>query len=753
MRTAIAAVDTVLPIPLTVLSLAGVIALLLCARLLTATRENEARLVRARGGSVRTLVFADCAEILLPAVAGSLAGAIAAQIILWFALGPPSTVLEPLVAPIAIVLAAIAISAISGASAARAASGAPRPSSGRAGIATAVSLASLLVIVSGIATWRFLQFGTPAVGRPQDASALLAPALLLCSAALLSLLLFFPLTGWLQRSGARRLGMLRVFPARTLHRNPRLFAGPIALLVISVATATTAAGYAATWSGFLDDSNRLVTGSDYRATFGGSALATDSSSVLDTPTYAKLPGVRDVVPALREAGTISDEPISVLGLSMAHAGAIVGPTSSVVDVNGLVRDLRPSKNPLPGIPLPKGSTSITVGVTATSSGGGPGSVLTTLWLADDLGDLVPLTLQTRTVAVTPASPDATALTTSVPAAGPWRVVAVDAEVSATHALRDFTFGVDLASARTASGSRPLVSENTDSWTAQSAVFNNGTSTVGKTGTIGFARGSVRGGTNTAVRLMPPGSADVPVVVSRALAQVDQLHPGDLIDVEGQWASFSARIAGVEPLVPGVASQASLIADLPSLDNGWLRSSEQVPALHELWIAATQNAAVAAEIAGAGNARLTAASGSVSRRFVGGAVTGLWLGAAGSAAFAIVTLIASLASVVRRRVREVGVLRALGMSGPDQARMRREEIAVVVAFGLLVGVLAGVAMLGLTVGTLARSSTPEAPQVLPLTLRFDVVSPVILVALIVLVSILVISRYLAEILRTARVAKP
>jgi hypothetical protein len=547
--------------------------------------------------------------------------------------------------------------------------------------------------------------------------------------------------------------MLRVFPARTLHRNPRLFAGPIALLVISVATATTAAGYAATWSGFLGDSTRLVTGSDVRATFGGPALATDPSSVLDTSAYRALPGVRDVVPALRESGTVSEENITVIALSDAHMTSIVGPTSSVVDVASLAKALHPEKDPLPGIALPRGATSMTVSVSAASTTGGPATVLGTLWLADAFGDLAPVTLRTQTVSVQADAADPQVRTVSVPAAGPWRLVAVDAEVTATHALHNFTFGLEPISARTAKGVTSLSGATVDSWKAQDRVFSDGSSAAGTAGTIGFSRPTVRGGTNTPVRLMPPGSATVPVVVSRALAQANQLSKGDTVDVEGQWASFSATVAGVAPLVPGVTSQASLVADLPSLDSGWLRSSEQVPALHELWIAGSPTPTIAAEAARAGSARITAASGSVSRTFVGGAVTGLWIGAAGSAAFAIVTLIASLASVVRRRVREVGVLRALGMSGQGQASMRRSEITVVVVFGMLVGLVAGSAMLGLTVGTLARSSTPEAPLVLPLVLRFDFLSPAILILAIVALSVVVIGRYLSVILRTARVAKP
>jgi hypothetical protein len=753
MRSAIAAVDTVLPIPITVLCLAGVLALLLCARLLSATRENETRLLRARGGAVRTIVRADTAEILLPAGIGTVAGAAVAQIILWFSLGVPTNALEVLLAPLAVLLAAVIVSVVSGTAAARAANGAPRSGSGRAGVATALGLAALLVVVTAIATWRFLQYGAPVVGRPQDTAAILAPALMLCTAAMLSLLVFFPVTGWLQRTGSTKLGLLRVFPARTIHRNPRLFAGPIVLLVITVATATVAAGYAATWSGFLGDSARLVTGSDLRATFGGPAIATDASSVLDSSTYAKLPGVRAVVPVLRESATIGDENIAVIGVSVDNARNVIGPGSSVLGVPNLTKALHPSQDPLNGIQLPTAATSLTLHLSATSSSGGPGTVLTTIWLADGLGDLVPVSLPSQTVADQLTRPAAVPLNAPLPRAGPWRIVAIDAEVAATHQLSGFTFGVASISATTPHGDVALGLTHPGPWTAQSAVFNDGASTANVTSAIGFARKTVRGGINTEVRLMPSGAATVPVVVSRAFSQANGLRVGDRIDVSGDWASFSARVSGIVPLVPGVTSQASLMADLRSIDNGWLRSSEQVPALHELWIAGTPDATIAHEVAHAGDGRIATASGSVSRRFVGGAVTGLWLGAAGSAAFAIVTLIASLASVVRRRAREVGVLRALGMAAHDQAHMRRSEIAIVIAFGLVVGALTGVGMLLLTVPTLARSSTPEAPAVLPLLVRFDPLAPALLLAGLVVLSVAIVWRYLAVIVRAAGVAKP
>jgi hypothetical protein len=63
------------------------------------------------------------------------------------------------------------------------------------------------------------------------------------------------------------------------------------------------------------------------------------------------------------------------------------------------------------------------------------------------------------------------------------------------------------------------------------------------------------------------------------------------------------------------------------------------------------------------------------------------------------------------------------------------------------------MLTLVVGTLARSSTPEAPAVLPLVLRFDFLTPVALVAAIVIASLLAIGRYLTVITSSAKVTKP
>ena len=90
MEQANAALFAVLPVPASVLAVAGVIALALLAQLLVDARDNETRLLRARGASVRAIVFADGVEISVAAIAGCLLGAAAAAVTLAFIVGAPT---------------------------------------------------------------------------------------------------------------------------------------------------------------------------------------------------------------------------------------------------------------------------------------------------------------------------------------------------------------------------------------------------------------------------------------------------------------------------------------------------------------------------------------------------------------------------------------------------------------------------------------------------------------------------------------
>jgi hypothetical protein len=720
MLGSVAAVHAVLPIPVIVLALAGLIALVLCALLLSAARENETRLLRARGGTVAGIVKADVRESLLAAIATTVLGTAVAQLVVLALAGAPSGFLEVVVPPVGAIAAAVAVSAISAAVSARAASGPPRPSSGRARTAFSLSFTVLLSAVAAIAVWRFLQYGTPTPGTPADFAAILAPAALLCATAMVGLVILTPIAGRVEAAVARRRGLRRTLPIWQIHRNLGLFAGPVALIVLAIGTTGLASSYSATWSVFLGDSTHLTTGSDIRVSLSGQASASDAGELVDVAAYSRLPHVGTVAPVLRESDTYGDETITTIGVAAGRLAGLVSSSSTVIDQAKLSRQLVDASHAPQGITLPAGTTSLQFDVTATEfkevAGIGPtgANVVPTIWIIDRLGDLAPLTASpVPVVSDAVAAPSSARL--SVPSGGPWTVVAIDALVDSPSTLTGFHFAASGFSATTGGHAHAIGIRGSQDWGIQKSVFTPGQSVADGAGSIGFTDVAIGGGEvgSTAARLMPAASDLVPVVVSQALASVDRLHTGSHLDVDGQWASYRATVVGVAPLVPGVTTSASLIADLPSLENGWLRNSEQVPALHEVWMSSDDRAATAraaARLSG-GPTHVREASGILTSRFIDSAITGLWFGAIGSAAFAIIALLASVATILRRRAGEVAVLRALGLRASEQVRMRRLEVLLVTGYAVVCGAASAAIVTGIVTATLARASTPAAPTAL------------------------------------------
>ncbi|HEY4267425.1 MAG TPA: FtsX-like permease family protein [Galbitalea sp.] len=749
MRGSVAAVQAVLPIPVIVLSLAGLIALVLCSLLLSAARENETRLLRARGGSVSGIVGADLRESLIAAVATTVVGTAAAQVLVLATAGPPSGVLEVLLPPVGAIVAAVAVSAITAAVAARSANGAPRPSSGRARTAFSLSFTVLLIAVAAIAVWRFLQYGTPTPGAPADFAAILAPAAILSATAMVGLVILTPVAGRVEAASGRSRGLRATLPIRQIHRNLGLFAGPVALIILAIGTTGLASSYSATWSGFLDDSTHLTTGSDIRATLAGQSLASDADELVDIAAFARLPHADTVAPVLRESDTYGDQTITTIGVAAGRVAGLVSASSTVIDATKLSRQLVGAARAPAGIALPVGTVSLQVALTATEfkevAGSAPtgANVVPSLWILDSAGDLAPLTGSPIPV-VSDAVTTPAMTTLAVPKGGPWKIIAVDAIVDSQSTLTGFHFALTGLSASAGGQSHTVRVPANQGWGIQKSVFSPGQSVADGAGGIGFTDVAIGGGDvgSTAARLMPAESDLVPVVVSKALADVDRLHLGSRLDVDGQWASYRATVVGTAPLVPGVTSSASLIADLPSLENGWLRNSEQVPALHEVWMSSndrTVTATAAARLAG-GPTHVLQATGILTSRFIDSAVTGLWLGAIGSAAFAIIALLASVATILRRRAREVAILRALGLTAREQVRMRRLEVLLVTGYSVVCGAVSAVIVTAIVAATLARSSTPAAPAALTVHTQVNVVAIAAVLAAMAVAAIIVMVPY-------------
>lgn len=165
---AVVALHEAVPVPVTVLAVAGGVALTMLARLLVAARVDEDRLVRARGGTPGLLVRLAALEALAVAVPAALVGAAAGQVLLAARYGPPAAVAEVLVPVLGVVALAV------GAATPSALVGTASRPIVRTPLVVAVPALVLLVAVAAVAVWRFRTVAS----RPDgvDPIAVVAPA-------------------------------------------------------------------------------------------------------------------------------------------------------------------------------------------------------------------------------------------------------------------------------------------------------------------------------------------------------------------------------------------------------------------------------------------------------------------------------------------------------------------------------------------------------------------------------------------------
>jgi hypothetical protein len=292
------------------------------------------------------------------------------------------------------------------------------------------------------------------------------------------------------------------------------------------------------------------------------------------------------------------------------------------------------------------------------------------------------------------------------------VAAVDATVQASGAVQ----GATVSLARLAVDGHDVALG--DRWTAETDVFGTAVqqkSVSSVTTTFAAIPAGVAGGTQ--VRLMPSGSTTVPVIISDAFAGQTGLDAGAATPIEGQVASFRAKVVQTVPLVPGTTGEAAMMADLPTLVRGQLAQSPQVPTVGEAWSFEPLSGAEIARYAAGRQMTVQLPSTAIERSFVQLLAASLWLGAIGAAVFAVLGVAATVAALQRRRRPEVDVLRQLGVRARTQARVRIVEPASVVLYSLIGGAVAGLVAAVLIVPAVARTSAPSAPGVLPVVPAF------------------------------------
>jgi hypothetical protein len=335
-RSLLVSRSTLLIVALQLVLLAGC-TLLLVARLLSAERIGEMRLLRARGASRRGIAGLALPEALLlavpslvcaPLLAGPLARLLAGQ-------GPLARIGLRLDLPaggrpgvwlvaaavalgcaLAVTLPALASSGEASTVASRRARALPGPVRAGADLG--------LLAVAAVAYWQLNRQTSGAVTGDTsgalgvDPLLVAAPALALLAGTVLTLRLLPPVARLAERRAAGGRGLTAALAGWQIARRPMRGAGPVLLLVLAVALGLLAIGQGASWDRSQDDQ------ADFRAGVPLRVLAAGDGGPGRTEEYAALPHVAQAAPAVRTTLSLADDrTATVLALDTAHAAGSV----------------------------------------------------------------------------------------------------------------------------------------------------------------------------------------------------------------------------------------------------------------------------------------------------------------------------------------------------------------------------------------------------------------------------------------------
>ncbi|MDW4907303.1 ABC transporter permease [Streptomyces sp. ADMS] len=368
------------------LGLLAACALLLVARLLSSERMAETRLLRARGATRARLAGLAALEALLisgPAVvvAPLLSGPLTRLLVGQGALGRTGVRVDvpvwgrPEVWSVAAGVAAMCALAVAvpawrasftGTAAVRAGA---LPAPLRAGADVG------LLAVAGVAFWLLGSQRTGAVTTDRagvlgvDPLLVAAPALVLLAQTVLVLRLLPLLARVGERLLARGHGLTVAMVGWQFSRRPMRGAGPVLLLVISVALGVIAIGQGASWQRSQADQ------ADFRAGAEVRVLTSGSGRVGRTDVYADLPHVDAVAPAVRATVPLSgSRTATVVALNTAEAAGAVLARRDLTD-GPLLAGLVPRGAPA-GIDVPEGTARLTLTAALHSTTPGPGADVT-----------------------------------------------------------------------------------------------------------------------------------------------------------------------------------------------------------------------------------------------------------------------------------------------------------------------------------------------------------------------------------------
>ncbi|WP_404429412.1 hypothetical protein LG299_09080 [Microbacterium lacus] len=716
------AVQAVVPVPLALIAIGGLIAALQLARLLGDSRIGEAALLRARGLRPTTARWSAIGEVSIIATVGAGVGwLLAAGAVGVFAGGGLSALRATGVVPV-VVAAALGLGA--GLAAWHASEPKATESAGRSRTAVTGLSAALLTLAAAVALWQ-LRGVAEAGSAPADVWSFsvtaVAPALALAAASVL-VLAFFGLAAELaSRVAARRPALAPALPARMVARYLPAYGVVVALIALAAGGAVVAGASVATWSRVGEENAALRAGAEGRAVVGAEQVtAAQVSEVTDATDVDAAAAV------VTRPGVVSDVEVSMIAIADSAVAQVVSSLPDLgIDPDQIAAQL--AHDPA-GKELPEGAGRLEATFAVQ------GNLVGTWVFEDENGTEPPVRVESMAL---PTADQLEATAWLVDDLGtPARVpLALEVEVldgfAGTAVLR--------ADAALPAGRSPWV------LVGMQVGFGNAPGTLAPSltpTTLTVGDGSElewpstaplplggQGGSQTTEITFAPVPAALPAVVSTTLADAFGMEIGDSYDLRLERSSrvIPLTVTGIVAAVPGASRDAALMVPLGAFTQSQVAASGSALSADQVWadgagaVSALGEAFTPAAVdTAAPNTALTASLAAT-----------WWVATSIGGVLAAVAIAAAAVALARRRSTDVFVLRALGRTAAAQSRARLGELAAVALFAVFLGALLGAAIAWLTLPALTLAAVPGVSLALTNTLVWGWAPPVVLVIIIAL----------------------
>ncbi|MFF4249430.1 FtsX-like permease family protein [Streptomyces sp. NPDC001822] len=743
--------STIMIVAVQLVLLAGY-ALLLVARLLSGERGGETELLRARGGSrgriaslaaIEALLLAVPAAVVAPLLAGPLTRLLArrselGRIGLRLDGGVDGTVwLVAAAVALMCALAVVAPALTAVGSGRRSGRGSALPVPVRAGADIG------LLVIAGVAYWQLdRQTGASGGGALTgdrggelgiDPLLVAAPALALLAGTVLTLRLLPPAARLAERRAASGRGLSAALAGWQFSRRPLRGAGPVLLLVLSVAMGMLAIGQSASWDRSQDDQADFRSGASVRMVGG---LSGDPANAAP---YSELPGVRQAAPAFRTtAGLSNGRTAEIVALDTAHADdrLLLREDLSGTSPQELFDAVAPPRTERTGVVLPEGSTRVLfdlrIGGTPAADGTSPSRAapLVSVLLEDRYG--IGYRVGAGTV---PADGRVHPKSFPVSASGRLAVTGFEVDGQVPGTPQERLVSVTRMRALTAGGvERPVPASDGVRWHAAATVTEAGETRPGEKAEAVTGSGSspaFRYGTGAdtedggfwagepvgTLRITAdrPAAPALKAVATDAYLKYAGARPGQEVDLT--LAGNTVRVTLVKSVRqlpttgPGAAAGGAvadasvkpggaLLLDLRAVSEVLAHRSGATLAPTEWWLSTAPGGGpeVAAELRALPDTdpAQVRVRDEVARELAddplgAGPQSALLAAAVVAAALAAVGFAVGLVGSQRERAAEFAVLRALGAPRRRLARMLAAEQGVLIALALLIGLALGAAL--------------------------------------------------------------